>query len=154
MDQGRLKQRPAGDQLEPAKKKISPYFSIISFVLILFPQNPNPRQILFAASLARQARKNEANYCLLSYFPLNYEAMDKAEIKAIGDFLSDVYEGICEGDETTTMQQQLTELYRVIKRLMDLTFKAPEREKQFFAMLEYNARQYKNIIKARLAVRN
>ncbi len=80
--------------------------------------------------------------------------MKQAEIKAIGDFLSDVYEGICEGDETTTMQQQLTELYRVIKRLMDLTSKAPEREKQFFAMLEYNARQYKNIIEARLAVRN
>ncbi len=59
--------------------------------------------------------------------------MKQAEIKAIGDFLSDVYEGICEGDETTTMQQQLTELYRVIKRLMDLTSKAPEREKQFFA---------------------
>ena len=58
--------------------------------------------------------------------------MKKAEIKAIGDFLSDVYEGICEGDETTTMQQQLTELYRVIKRLMDLTSKAPERQKQFF----------------------
>ena len=61
--------------------------------------------------------------------------MKQAEIKAIGDFLSDVYEGICESDETTTMQQQLTELYRVIKRLMDLTSKAPEREKQFFAML-------------------
>lgn len=80
--------------------------------------------------------------------------MKKAEIKQISNFLNDVYEGICEGDETTTMQQQLTELYRVIKRLMDITSKALEREKQFFAMLEYNARQYKNIIESRLAVRN
>ena len=62
--------------------------------------------------------------------------MEQAEIKAVGDFLSDVYESICEGDETTIMQQQLTELYRVIKRLMDLTSKAPEREKQFFAHAE------------------
>ena len=80
--------------------------------------------------------------------------MEKAEIKAIGDFLSDVYEGICEEDSPDTQRLQLTELYKVIKRLMDLTSKAPEREKQFFAMLEYNARQYKNIIEARLAVRN
>ena len=80
--------------------------------------------------------------------------MDKEEVKRIGDFLNDVYEGICEGDGTTTMQQQLSELYRIIKRLMDATSKAPEREKQFFAMLEYNARRYKNIIESRLAVRN
>ncbi len=80
--------------------------------------------------------------------------MEKAEIKAIGDFLSDVYEGICEQDSPDTQRLQLTELYRVIKALMDETCKAPEREKQFFAMLEYNARQYKNIIEARLAVRN
>ena len=58
--------------------------------------------------------------------------MERAEIKRIGDFLSDVYEGICEGEEPTTMQQQLTELYGVIKRLMDLTSKAPERKKHFF----------------------
>jgi len=80
--------------------------------------------------------------------------MKQAEIKAIGDFLSDVYEGICEQDSPDTQRLQLNELYKVIKRLMDLTSKAPEREKQFFAMLEYNARQYKNIIEARLAVRN
>jgi len=55
--------------------------------------------------------------------------MKQAEIKAIGDFLSDVYEGICEQDSPDTQRLQLNELYKVIKRLMDLTSKAPEREK-------------------------
>jgi hypothetical protein len=41
--------------------------------------------------------------------------MDKAKIRQIADFLNDVYEGICEGDDVATMQMQLTELYRVIK---------------------------------------
>ena len=59
--------------------------------------------------------------------------MKQTEIKAIGDFLSDVYEGICEQDSPDTQRLQLNELYKVIKRLMDLTSKAPEREKQFFA---------------------
>jgi hypothetical protein len=49
--------------------------------------------------------------------------MDKAEIKRIGGFLSDVYEGICEGDEPATMQLHLSELYRIIQILMDETFK-------------------------------
>ena len=66
------------------------------------------------------------------------QAMEKAEIKRIGDFLKDVYEGICEQDPPETQQLQLNELYRIIKRLMDLTSKAPKQEKQFFAMLEYN----------------
>jgi len=44
--------------------------------------------------------------------------MEKAEIKQISDFLYDVYEGLCEGDEPVTMQLQLTELYRVIERLI------------------------------------
>jgi len=61
--------------------------------------------------------------------------MEKEEIQQIAVFLSDVYEGICEGDGTATMQLQLAELYRVIKRLMDITSEAPEREKSFFAML-------------------
>ncbi len=39
--------------------------------------------------------------------------MEKVEVQRIAGFLSDVYEGICEGDDTVTMQQQLTELYRV-----------------------------------------
>ena len=48
--------------------------------------------------------------------------MKKADIKRIAGFLSDVFEGICEGDDNTTMQLQLTELYRIIRFLMDATF--------------------------------
>ena len=80
--------------------------------------------------------------------------MNKAEVQEISKFLDDVYEGICEGDETATMQQQLTELYCVIKRLMNATSKAPKQEKSFFAMLEYNARQYKQVLEVKLGVRN
>ena len=36
--------------------------------------------------------------------------MDRSEIKRIKNFLNDAQEGIPEGDETTTMQMQLTEL--------------------------------------------
>ena len=81
--------------------------------------------------------------------------MEKAEIKRISEFLSDVYEGICEGDETTTMQQQLTELYRIIKRLMDATFKAKDKQlKVLLATLELKAHKCKECIERRLAVRN
>lgn len=47
--------------------------------------------------------------------------MDKSEIRRIVAFLKDVQEGLYEGDEVVTMQLQLTELLRVIKRLMDAT---------------------------------
>ena len=81
--------------------------------------------------------------------------MEKAEIKQISDFLYDVYEGLCEGDEPVTMQHQLTELYRVIKRLMDATFETKDqRLKVLLATLEYNARKCKQQIEHRLAVRN
>ena len=81
-------------------------------------------------------------------------SMEKAEIKQISDFLYDVYEALCERDELVTMQLQLTELYRVIKRLMDATFKADQGLKPLLATLEYKARICKQHIEARLAVRN
>jgi len=37
---------------------------------------------------------------------LKMQDMEKAEIKAIGDFLSDVYEGICEQDSPDTHRLQ------------------------------------------------
>lgn len=81
--------------------------------------------------------------------------MQKAQIKQIGDFLSDVYEGICEKDASYIQQMQLNELYRIIERLMDETFKTKDRQlKVLLASLEYKARQYKQQIEARLAVRN
>jgi energy-converting hydrogenase A subunit M len=54
--------------------------------------------------------------------------MEKVEVQLIAGFLSDVYEGICEGDDTVAMQQQLTELYRVIRLPMNETFIKLRRE--------------------------
>ena len=86
---------------------------------------------------------------------VEYTAMKQAEIKQIADFLSDVYEGICEGDERTAMELQLTELYDVIKRLMDATFETKDqRLKVLLATLELKARKCKQEIEQRLAVRN
>jgi hypothetical protein len=82
-------------------------------------------------------------------------SMDKAEIKQVADFLNDVYEGLCEGDEEAAIRLHLTELYRVIKRLMDATFVAQDQDlKVLLASLEYRARWYKQQIKERLGVRN
>ncbi len=81
--------------------------------------------------------------------------MEKAEIKQIADFLSNVYEGICEGDGRTTMELQLTELYDIIKRLMDTTFKTKDQQlKVLLATLELKARKCKQEIEQQLAVRN
>jgi hypothetical protein len=81
--------------------------------------------------------------------------MKKAEIQQIRSFLSDVYEGICEQDEPHIQQLQLNELYRVIKRLMDATFETKDQGKKvLLASLEYKARQYKEQIETRLAIRN
>ena len=53
------------------------------------------------------------------------------------------------------MQLYVTELYRVIKILMDATIRAHNKgEKIILASLEYKARKYKEQIGQRLAVRN
>jgi hypothetical protein len=81
--------------------------------------------------------------------------MDKAEVKQIADFLNEVHEGICEGDEEATMRLYLTELYRVIQRLMDATFATQDQGlKVLLASLEYQARLRKQEIEGRLGVRN
>ncbi len=60
--------------------------------------------------------------------------MDKAEIQQIVIFLNDVHEDICEGEVSL---MQLTELYRVIRLLMDETFKAQDQDlKVLLASLE------------------
>lgn len=70
--------------------------------------------------------------------------MEKAEIKRINDFLADVHEGICEIDPPYIQHMQLTELYRIIERLMDATFKTKYQElKVLLATLEYKARKGK-----------
>ena len=67
-------------------------------------------------------------------------AMETAEIKQIADFLSDVYEGICEPDAPYIQQMQLNELYRVIQTLMDEIAKAKdEKHTVFLAYLEKRA---------------
>lgn len=81
--------------------------------------------------------------------------MNKAEIQRIGHFLSDVNEGLCDGDGQIAMQLQLQELHRIIKILMDETFNAKDKElKTILAVLEQRAREYKDEIEKKLALRN
>jgi len=82
--------------------------------------------------------------------------MQKAEIKSIADYLKDLEEGLYEWDyRGITTQGQLTELYRIIKRLMDATYETKDQQlKPLLATLEYKARKYKKCIERRLAVRN
>ena len=81
--------------------------------------------------------------------------MEKSRIQQIGKFLTDVYEGGCGGDEPVTMRLQLTELYRVIKELMDETFKTKDQQlKVLLATLEKRAREYKDELEKRLGARN
>jgi hypothetical protein len=80
------------------------------------------------------------------------EIRDKAEVKQIAHFLKDIHEGLCE-EEVSPMQ--LTGLYRVIQRLMDERFQAPDQDvKVLLASLEYRARQYMQTLEERLGVRN
>lgn len=82
-------------------------------------------------------------------------AMEKAEIKQITAYLNDLEEGLYEWDyRGITTQGQLTELYRIIKRLMDATFEANQELKPLLATLEYKARKYKQCIEVRTGVRN
>ena len=112
-------------------------------------------RIVIISSRAGQSRIFAADYCLFSHFPLDYEGMEKAEIKQISDFLADVYNGICEIDPPYIQQMQLNELYRVIKRLMDETSKTKDQGlKVLLATLELKARECKEHIEQRLAVRN
>ena len=82
--------------------------------------------------------------------------MQKAEIKRIADYLKDLEEGLYEWDyRGITTQGYLTELYRIIKWLMDATFETKDQElKPLLATLEYKARKCKQCIERRLAVRN
>ena len=81
--------------------------------------------------------------------------MSPKEIKCIEPLLSDVSRGLCEANEPITMNVRLDELYEVIRRLMDATFKATDTEmKVKLTHLEYRARQYRQMIQDRLAVNN
>jgi len=82
--------------------------------------------------------------------------MQKVEIKQIADYLKDLEEGLVELDyRGITTQGQLTELYRIIKLLMDATYETKDQQlKVLLATLEYKARKCKECIERRLAVRN
>ena len=82
--------------------------------------------------------------------------MEKAEIKQIADYLKDLEEGLVELDyQGITTQGQLTELYRIIKILMDETFKTKDKKlKVLLATLELKARKCKQCIETRTACRN
>lgn len=82
--------------------------------------------------------------------------MERAEIKQIADYIKDLEEGLYEWDyRGITTQGHLTELYRIIKRLMDATFETKDQElKPLLATLEYKARKCKACIERRLAVKN
>ncbi len=69
--------------------------------------------------------------------------MERAEIKSIADYLKDLEEGLYEWDyRGITTQGQLTELYRIVKRLMDATYETKDQElKPLLATLEYKARK-------------
>ncbi|MFH1882579.1 MAG: hypothetical protein ABIL62_07715 [Planctomycetota bacterium] len=55
--------------------------------------------------------------------------MEKAEVKQIADYLKDLEEKLVKWDSRgITTQGQLTELYRIIKRLMDETFKTKDQK--------------------------
>jgi hypothetical protein len=82
--------------------------------------------------------------------------MEMAEIKSIAEYLIDLEEGLYEWDyRGLTTQGQLTELYRIIKRLMDATFETTDQKlKVLLATLEYKARKCKQCIETKTGVRN
>ncbi len=74
----------------------------------------------------------------------------------IADYLKDLEEGLVEWDyRGITTQGHLTELYGIIERLMQATFKTKDQElKLLLATLEMKARKCKQCIEARTGVRN
>jgi len=81
--------------------------------------------------------------------------MDKAEIQQTASILKRVRHDLSEGGGDATLHLHLTELYRVIRRLMDATFATQDQGlKMLLATLEKQAREYKQEIERRLGVRN
>jgi cell wall assembly regulator SMI1 len=71
------------------------------------------------------------------------DIIDKAEIKQVASFLNDVHEDLCEHDGDAALHLHLTELYRIIRRLMDATIATEDQGlKVLLASLELRARQY------------
>ena len=57
-------------------------------------------------------------------FARKIQAMERAEIKQIGDYVKDMEEGLVEWEgDRDSLQVDMAELYQVIKRLMEATSK-------------------------------
>ena len=82
--------------------------------------------------------------------------MQKAEIKAIADYLADFEKGLARVDNRTRPTLgHLTEIEQVIGTLNDETFKTKDQElKPLLATLELKTRKCKECIERRLTVRN
>jgi len=81
--------------------------------------------------------------------------MDKAEIQQIANFLKRVRSDLFESGGDASLHLHLTELYRVIRRLMDATFTTQDQGlKMLLATLEKQARRYEQEIEKRPEVRN
>jgi hypothetical protein len=78
--------------------------------------------------------------------------MDKHELKAIQGFLSVVGEGLDGGHDGVALPDRLSELSRIIQRLMIARVGTGSlRAKVQMATLERNARRYRRQIRARLS---
>ena len=77
--------------------------------------------------------------------------MDKQELKAIQGFLAVVGKGLGAGHSDVTPADRLSELSRIIQRLMHARLGPGSlRAKVQLAILERNARRYRRQIEARL----
>ena len=81
--------------------------------------------------------------------------MQEPEIQQTASLLNRVRHDLSEGGGDTTLHLHLTDLYRVIQRLMDATFATQDRGlKMLLATLEKQARECKQETEERLGVRN
>jgi len=78
--------------------------------------------------------------------------MDKHELKAIQGFLSTVGESLEGGRNGVALPDRLSELYRIIQRLMHARLGTGSlKVKVYMATLEREARRYRRRIEARLS---
>jgi len=83
------------------------------------------------------------------------DAMTKTEMGQIKSIIADVHEALCEKESSETLHFYLTELYGIIKVLMDEMAKTNGQDmKVALATLEYAARKRKHAVEERLAMRN
>ena len=81
--------------------------------------------------------------------------MTKAEIDRIKSIIADAHEALFEGANRKTLPLHLTELYRIIRVLMDEKADTDDQDMIVaLSTLEYAARKQKRAIEGRLATRN